>query len=155
MTINTYSLLVFCGLHDSNEKRKKKTKTKRKLLPRTPRERTAIRVRSSPVGIANIKVAIVKVIWCCSGPIPAFRILQQEIHLSLNSISSTCIAIMVITVHTLKWPFISHREQHHKQTSQVASYTSLFHQRLRYTICSYKLPSSSTHSTRLLWCFSV
>lgn len=134
---------------------KKKTKTKRKLLPRTPRERTAIRVRSSPVGIANIKVAIVKVIWCCSGPIPAFRILQQEIHLSLNSISSTCIAIMVITVHTLKWPFISHREQHHKQTSQVASYTSLFHQRLRYTICSYKLPSSSTHSTRLLWCFSV
>lgn len=49
-----------CMIVMKNEK--KKTKTKRKLLPRTPRERTAIRVRSSPVGIANIKVAIVKVI---------------------------------------------------------------------------------------------
>lgn len=37
MTINTYSLLVFCGLHDSNEKRKKKKpKQKKNSYPELP-----------------------------------------------------------------------------------------------------------------------
>ena len=88
---------------------------KKKNLPRIPRERTAIWVSSSPVGIADIKVAVIKVVWCCSGPIPTFRTLQQEIHQS--QIYFNTIAILVVSEHTLKWPFISHWDQHHKHTT--------------------------------------
>ena len=113
----------------------------KKSLPRIPSERTAIRVSSSPVGIANIKFTIVKVVWCCSGTIPAFRTLQQEIQLSLNYIYT--IAIMVITAQTLKWPFISHRDQHHKHTSQDSKlYIVNLHV---VTLCHLALHIALTH----------
>lgn len=133
-----------------------------------PRERTAIWVGSPLVGVANVIITIAKVIWCCSGPISAFRTLQQEIHPWLNYMNTTAIMIITYTEMTLLiiklyWPASYPQDGmlHCCSPSKVIYGILATFWHLAPTIC-FRKPvwweskvSTYRHNTHPLWYFSI